>query len=124
MGIKVKGDFSHTEKFLKRSREKRYLDVLKQYGELGVMALMEATPKDTGKTSRSWTYEIEEQDGTTSLIFSNTNIEKGLNIAILLQHGHGTGTGGYVQGIDYINPALKPIFESIAESAWKEVTSL
>lgn len=100
-----------------------YKDTLASYGERGVKALAAATPKDTGKTADSWTYSIEEGKGTVSIVWSNTNVNKGLNIAVLLQYGHGTRNGGYVQGRDYINPALRPLFDEIANKAWEEVVS-
>lgn len=119
-----KGDFSKTNKFFSRIKKTPKMAILEKYGKQGINALMEATPKDTGKTASSWYYEIEENQNGIRLVFSNSNIVNGwANIAILLQYGHGTGTGGWVEGIDYINPALKPIFEKIAEDAWKEVTS-
>lgn len=125
MGIylRSKGDFNKTEKFLKKSLGRDYIDVLKQYGRYGVQALASATPVDSGRTASSWTYDIEENRDGVSVIWSNTNINKGVNIALILQYGHGTGTGGYVQGLDYINPALRPIFEDLADKAWKEVIS-
>lgn len=92
-------------------------------GRRGVEALSAATPVDTGATSQSWRYEINLDRTRTTLTWLNTNTVNGVNIAIILQYGHGTGTGGYVAGKDYINPAIKPIFDDIANSVWKEVTS-
>lgn len=121
--IKHKGSFKHLESFLKRAKERRYLEGLAVYGQAGVDALVQATPVDTGETSMSWSYSIEQFDKGYRIVWSNSNTNNGQNIAVLLQYGHGTGTGGYVQGIDYINPAMRSIFEQIAERAWKEVTS-
>ena len=122
--FKNRGNFSKTDKFFVALLNRDYLNVLDKYGEIGCRALSEATPEDTGKTASCWEYGIED-DGTTSKItFYNTNIEKGANIAILLQYGHGTRNGGYYQGVDYINPTLKPIFDKIAKDAWEEVTRL
>lgn len=118
-----KGNFKNTEKFFDRIMHRSYKDILASYGERGVKALAAATPKDTGKTADSWTYSIEEGKGTVSIVWSNTNVNKGLNIAVLLQYGHGTRNGGYVQGRDYINPALQPLFDEIANKAWEEVVT-
>lgn len=118
-----KGNFNNTEKFFDRIMHRSYKDTLASYGERGVKALAAATPKDTGKTADSWIYSIEEGKGTVSIVWSNTNVNKGLNIAVLLQYGHGTRNGGYVQGRDYINPALRPLFDEIANKAWEEVVS-
>lgn len=120
--IKQKGDFKKTERFLTRAERINLRDILNRYGELGVEALRIATPTDTGKTANSWSYEVVLNDGSSSIFWSNSNVNKGVNIAVILQHGHGTRNGGYVKGIDYINPALQPIFDEIAETAWKEVT--
>lgn len=118
-----KGNFKNTEKFFDRIMHRSYKDILASYGERGVKALAAATPKDTGRTADSWTYSIEEGKGTVSIVWSNTNVNKGLNIAVLLQYGHGTRNGGYVQGRDYINPALQPLFDEIANKAWEEVVT-
>lgn len=119
-----KGDFSKTDRYFERLREAAKIGVLDKYGLAGVEALKSATPVDSGRTANSWNYEIERQNGSVSIIFNNTNINKGVPIAIILQYGHGTGTGGWVQGRDYINPAIQPIFDKIADEAWKEVTKL
>lgn len=116
-----KGDFSKVEKFFNRLMGLEYLNVLEKYGQRGVDALAAATPKDSGLTAASWGYEIQHDGDKTSIIFTNSNINKGCNIAILLQYGHGARNGGYVQGRDYINPAIQPIFDQIASDAWKEV---
>lgn len=118
------GDFKQTEKLLKKSMGDDYLKVLSKYGQRGVEALSAATPKKTGKTASSWRYEIRREGSGLSVVWSNSNINKDVNIAIILQYGHGTGWGGYVQGRDYINPALRPIFDELADMAWKEVTSI
>lgn len=119
-----KGDFSKTDRYFERLREAAKVGVLDKYGRAGVEALKSATPVDSGRTANSWNYEIERQNGSVSIIFNNTNINKGVPIAIILQYGHGTGTGGWVQGRDYINPAIQPIFDKLADEAWKEVTKL
>lgn len=119
-----KGDFSKTEKFLNALRGKRYLNRLDELAQLGVQALSSATPVDTGTTAASWYYEIKHDKDTTTIEWLNSNVQDNVNIAVILQYGHGTGTGGYVQGRDYINPAMRPIFDEIADKAWKEVTSL
>lgn len=118
-----KGDFSKLTKFLERLKEGIGLSQLDKYGRAGVAALSSATPVDTGLTSQSWYYNIESSKNGASISFYNSNNQNGVNIAIILQYGHGTGTGGWVEGRDYINPAIQPIFDEIAESAWKEVTS-
>ena len=123
ISFRHKGDFKKTEKFLKKSLGRDYRKVLEKYGERGVEALRANTPKDTGNTADSWTYSLEERSGYLSVVWFNSNMQDGVNIAIILQYGHGTGTGGYVEGRDYINPALQPIFDEMAEAAWKEVTS-
>ena len=120
--LKNKGDFSKTTNFLKRITKLDYKSILSKYGKMGVDALAKATPIDTGLTASSWGYEIVEDDGGATIYWKNSNVVKGVSIAVILQYGHGTGTGGYVEGIDYINPALRSIFEGIADDAWKEVT--
>ena len=119
-----KGDFSKLNRYFERVKEAAKIGVLDKYGQAGVAALRSATPVDSGKTANSWTYEIERQNGSVSIVFNNTNINKGVPIAIILQYGHGTGTGGWVQGRDYINPAIQPVFDKIANDAWEEVTKL
>ena len=118
-----KGNFSKTDKFLKEMQEARYLDGLDKYGIEGVRALASMTPVDTGRTASSWSYEIVKEGDHTSIFFNNSNIRNGVNIAVILQFGHGTRNGGYVYGRDYINPAIRPVFDHIAEAAWREVTS-
>lgn len=117
------GDFKHTDKFLKRMSHGQVFEVLHRYGNEGVLALRKATPLDSGETANSWTYEIVNRGGTYSIIWDNTHIIDGRPIAILIQYGHGTRNGGYVMGRDYINPALRPIFDQILSSVWKEVTA-
>lgn len=119
-----RGNFHKTEKFLKKSFGKDYLPILEKYANQGVDALAAATPVDTGLTASLWGYRIIEEDGKISIIWENYNVQKGINIAVILQYGHGTRNGGYVVGRDYINPALRPIFDKMAEAVWKEVTSI
>ena len=123
MRIESSGNFSKTFNFLDRLQKNNHMKTLAKYGERGVEALRQATPVDTGKTADSWYYEIKEDRNRTTISWSNSNINDGVVVAAIIQYGHGTGTGGYVQGIDYINPAMKPIFDAIAEECWKEVTS-
>lgn len=122
--IVQKGDFSKLDKYLERVREKAKIGILDKYGRAGVAALSSATPMETGETANSWYYEIEHRNGSSSIVFLNSHVEKGVPIAIILQYGHGTGTGGWVEGRDYINPSIQPLFDRITEDAWKEVTSL
>jgi len=118
-----KGDFKRTEKFLNAIFKKRLYNKLSVYAEKGVQALASATPKDTGKTAASWGYTIDLESSPISITWTNSNINKNVNIALILQYGHGTRNGGYVVGRDYINPAIQPIFDEIAESVWKEVVN-
>lgn len=120
--FKHKGNLKKTTKFLERTLKGDYLKNLDKFGREGVAALALATPVDTGKTAKSWDYRIEKITDGTKIVWTNSNVNKGVNIAIILQYGHGTGNGGYVQGRDYINPAIRPIFDRIADDAWKEVT--
>lgn len=119
--FKQKGNFKKTRKFLKRCSNLQLDDLLDQYGKEGVEALARATPKDTGKTAASWNYAVHKSDGRITITWSNSNIVDGVPIAVILQYGHGTRNGGYVEGMDYINPAMRPIFERIAQRAWGEV---
>lgn len=121
--IKVKGNTRKTESFLRREH-KLPLESLEYFGQRGVEALMAATPIRTGTTALSWSYEIveDEIDNTVSIVFKNSNVSEGFPVALLIQYGHGTKSGTYVQGIDYINPALEPIFDDMAKKAWAEVT--
>lgn len=117
------GDFKDTEQFLKKATNGSMLKALDEYGLRGVQALEAATPIESGKTASSWSYEIHRSRGEISITWTNSNIVEGVNIAVILQYGHGTRNGGFVMGRDYINPAIQPIFDEIADSAWKEVTS-
>lgn len=124
ISFRQKGDFSKLSRYFERVKEAAKIGVLDKYGQEGVAALASATPMDSGQTANSWYYEIKRQNGSVSIVFNNSHVNKGVPIAIILQYGHGTGTGGWVQGRDYINPAIRPIFDRIAEDAWKEVTKL
>ena len=119
-----KGDFSKLTRYLEKAKEAVRMGDLDKYGREGVAALASATPVDTGLTASSWYYDIENTKGSVKINFNNKNIQNGVPIAIILQYGHGTGTGGWVEGRDYINPAIRPIFDKIAENAWREVTKL
>lgn len=121
--FEVPGGFTKTERFLNRMKRREYLNVLDEFGRDGVQALRNATPVDSGATAEAWDYEIKRTRNYTEIVWTNSNINDGVPIAVILQYGHGTGTGGYVQGRDYINPAIRPIFDKIAEKAWKVVTS-
>lgn len=124
ISFRQKGDFSNTKRYLERVKSAARLSILDKYGRKGVAALASATPTETGKTASSWFYDISHNKGSATITFSNSNINKGVPIAIILQYGHGTGTGGWVEGRDYINPAIQPIFDEIANEAWKEVTKV
>lgn len=124
ISFRHKGDFSKLTSFMEKAKEIVKLGDLDKYGREGVAALASATPVDSGLTANSWYYKIEQKSGSATISFHNSNIQNGVPIAIILQYGHGTGTGGWVQGRDYINPAIQPIFDKIAETAWKEVTKL
>jgi len=121
--FEVSGGFTKTERFLNRMKRREYLNVLDEFGRDGVQALRNATPVDSGATAEAWDYEIKRTRNYTEIVWTNSNINDGVLIAVILQYGHGTGTGGYVQGRDYINPAIRPVFDKIAEKAWKVVTS-
>ena len=122
--FKHKGDFSNLTRFLERAKEVVHMGDLDKYGKAGVEALASATPIDSGETANSWYYEITNSNRSAKITFNNSNIQNGVPIAIILQYGHGTGTGGWVEGRDYINPAIQPIFDEIANNAWREVTKL
>ena len=124
ISFRQKGDFSKLTRFLERAKETVRLGDLDKYGRAGVAALASATPVDSGQTANSWYYQIEHKNGSSIITFYNSNIQNGVPIAIILQYGHGTRNGGWVQGRDYINPAIQPIFDQIANNAWKEVTKL
>lgn len=117
----TKGDFKKTTSFLERIKEGFNLGILDKYGRMGVSALQDATPKDTGRAASSWYYTIERKGKDVTISFNNSDIEDGCPIAIILQYGHATKNGSYVEGIDYINPAIQPVFDEIAEMAWKEL---
>lgn len=123
MYIRNRGDFRRVTEWLNRMKTKAKVTCLDKFGQRGVEALRASTPTDTGKTAASWYYEVKQGDGFTSITFNNSNINDGVPIAIILQYGHGTRTGGWVQGRDYINPAIQPIFDQMADEAWKEVVS-
>lgn len=119
-----KGSFKNTERYLSKLKKAELFAVLNKYGSRGVNILSNATPVESGLTAASWSYTIEQRPGYYSIRWHNSHIVKGIPIAIILQYGHGTGTGGYVQGRDYINPAVRPMFEEMVNEAWKEVTSI
>lgn len=119
-----KGDFSKTTKFLRRARRAVTYSDLEKYAAKGVKALASATPVDSGLTAQSWTYEIVNEKGSISINFKNTNIQNGVPIAIIIQYGHATGNGGWVEGRDYINPTIQPIFDELANDIWRGVTKL
>lgn len=123
MGIRItcSGDYSKTMQFLNRLQRKDYLNVLAEYGRRGVEILRSATPKDTGKTADSWYYEIKQDRERTTISWCNRNVNEGVVIAAIIQYGHATGDGYYVEGVDYINPAMKPVFDDLANECWKEV---
>lgn len=124
ISFRQKGDFSKATRWFENLKQIAHLSILDKYGKEGVAALASATPKDSGLTANSWGYTIERSSGSAKIIFENSNVNEGVNIAIILQYGHGTGTGGWVEGRDYINPAIQPIFDRIAEEAWEEVTKV
>lgn len=124
VAFKQKGDFSKVSRFLERVKETVRMSDLDRFGKEGVHALAESTPRDSGETASSWYYEIEHKNGRSTISFHNSNIQNGVPIAIILQYGHATRNGGWVQGRDYINPAIQPVFDRIAEDAWREVTKL
>lgn len=121
--IKQSGDFKNLEKFLKKASKMDFFQNLGRYAREGVSALASATPIDSGETAASWDYEIRTTKNQVSIYWTNSNVNNGISIAVLIQYGHGTKNGGYVLGRDYINPAIRPIFDKIADSVWKEVTS-
>lgn len=120
-----RGDFSRLRKYLSKAIDPITLNRLQKYGEMGVEALKAATPVDSGTTAMSWSYEIEQNGSTYSITFHNSNVVNGwFNVALMLDVGHGTGTGGWVEGLNYIDPAIQPIFEQMAHDLWLEVTNL
>lgn len=120
--IKHHGNFDKTEKFLRKASRLNLIDILIRYGREGVSALSSATPIDTGNTANSWDYNIKINKNKYQINWTNSNVVDGVPIAIILQYGHGTKNGAYVEGIDYINPAIQPIFKKMADDIWKEVT--
>ena len=122
--ITQKGNFNNVTRYLNRLKEGQRYAVLNKYGSLGVAALSNATPIDSGATAAGWYYSIVSRRGYYSIRWHNSNVRDGIPIAVLIQYGHGTGTGGYVQGRDYIMPAMRPIFDRIAAEAWREVTKV
>ena len=122
ISFRQKGDFSKLSKYLERVKEAVNIGILDKYGREGVAALASATPVNTGLTANSWSYEIVRRNGSATIEFHNSNIQNGVPIAIIIQYGHGTRNGGWVQGLDYINPAIQPLFNKIANDAWREVT--
>ena len=124
IGFRMKGDFSKLTRYLERAKKVVNASILDKYGREGVSALSSMTPVKTGLTASSWFYKIESSSETIKITFHNSNIQNGVPIAIILQYGHGTGTGGWVEGRDYINPAIQPIFDRLADEAWREVTRL
>lgn len=119
-----KGDFKNTFRFFNNVQKFNVDAILNRYGRIGVESLASATPTDTGNTAGSWSYSIQNERNRKAIHWSNSNINKGVPIAVILQYGHGTRNGGYVQGRDYINPAMRPVFDSLAEAVWKEVFRL
>ena len=120
--VKHKGNFNNFERFCNKVLRQDYLNIISRYAEQGIQALREATPSESGETADSWNYEIEEGKGITTLYFTNSHENDGVNVAILLIYGHGTRNGGYVEGNDFVTPALQPIFKDLADSMWREVT--
>jgi len=124
ISFRQKGDFSKLNRYFERLKEAARVSVLDKYGQEGVAALSSATPVDSGETASSWFYEIEHTSTSATITFCNSHINKGVPIAIILQYGHGTGTGGWVEGRDYINPAIQPVFDRITSEAWEEVIKI
>ena len=121
--FKQSGDFSKTRTFLEKMQALRIQQILERNGRAGVAALSAMTPVDSGRTAASWGYTVSGSSGSYRITWTNSHVNGGVTIAVIRQYGHGTGTGGYVQGIDYINPAMRPVFERIAAEVWKEVTA-
>ena len=122
ISYKTHGDLKKTDTFLRKLLHKDLTTILNKYGQKGVDALSAATPVDTGKTASSWGYVVTEAPGSATITWTNSNVNNGVPIALILQYGHGTGTGGYVQGRDYIKPAIQPVFDDLTQALWKEVT--
>lgn len=121
--FRQKGDFAKLTRYLEKSKKTAKIGNLDKYGQEGVAALASATPVDSGQTANSWFYEIRQENGSTTISFNNSNIQNGVPIAIILHYGHGTRNGGWVQGRDYINSAIQPVFDRIVIDAWREVTN-
>lgn len=119
--VNVKGKFKKVSNYIERLKDRMDISILDSYGRKGVEALSSATPRDTGLTASSWQYSITREHNKATLSFHNTNFQNGIPIAVILQYGHATRNGGWVEGVDYINPALRPIFEKLAQDAWKEM---
>ena len=124
ISIRHKGDYAKLTRYLEKVKSTARVSILDKYGKAGVDALAAATPVDTGLTARSWYYRVESNANSATITFCNSNINRGIPIAIILQYGHGTRNGGWVEGRDYINPAIQPIFDKIVDDAWREVTKL
>ena len=122
ISFRQRGDFSKLTRYLEKAKEGVRLGILDRYGREGVAALASATPVESGLTANSWYYKITNKNGSATISFHNSNIQNGVPIAVILQYGHGTRNGGWVQGRDYINPAIQPVFDKIANEAWREVT--
>jgi len=120
----TRGDLKKTDTFLRKLLKQDLTTILHRYGKKGVEALSAATPVDTGKTAASWDYKVTESPGSATITWTNSNVNNGVPIALILQYGHGTGTGGYVQGRDYIKPAIQPVIDDLVHALWKEVTEL
>lgn len=124
ISIKCTGDFTKTKKFLKNANKMRTVDILNKYGKIGVTALRNNTPTKTGVSAASWSYKVEKSKGGYTLTWLNNNTADGIPVVLLLHYGHRTRNGGYVSGVDFINPALKPIFEDISNGVWEEVNTI
>lgn len=124
ISFRQKGDFSKVEKYFEKVKKSARVDILEKYGREGVAALASATPVDSGLAASSWDYTVERGAGFAKIVFLNSDVENGFPVAIMLQYGHGTGTGGWVEGRDYINPAIQPVFDKMAAAAWREVVSV
>lgn len=123
ISFRHKGDFTKLSRYLEKAKETVHHGTLDKYGKAGVDALSSATPVDTGLTASSWYYEIKRTTGSVTITFNNSNFQNGVPIAIILQYGHGTRNGGWVEGRDYINPAIRPVFDNLVKEAWEEVTN-
>lgn len=121
--IKCDGKFTKTERYLRKLKGHKFTNILNKYGRMGVEALAASTPIDSGETAKSWDYQISYEDGQIAISWTNSHFNEGVQIAVVLQYGHGTGGGGYFRGRDYINPTMRPVFDNIAEEAWKEINS-